>query len=150
MKLEGQAGSAFRQDTHQPDPFDSATGYHKIALDVMTGLLSDKPREIVLNVRNDGSIEDLAEGDIVEVPCIVDCQGPRPRRTGRLPESVRGLVQAVKAYEKTAIRAALEQSRPLAQLAMLEYPIIGQWEWAGELLDALIAADPSGLGALKP
>ena len=40
--------------------------------------------------------------------------------------SVRGLVQAVKAYERTAIRAAVEKSWPLAQLAMLEYPIIGQ------------------------
>jgi hypothetical protein len=36
----------------------------------------------------------------------------------------------VKAYERTAIRAAVEKSWPVAQLAMLEYPIIGQWEIA--------------------
>ena len=79
----------------------------------------------------------------------MDRNGAKPRLTGRLPESVRGLVTAVKAYEKTSIRAAMEQSRPLAQLAMLEYPIIGQWEWAGEILEALMAADPNGLGGLK-
>ena len=50
-----------------------------------------------------------------------------------LPQSVRGLVLAVKAYERTAIRAAVEKSWPLAQLAMLEYPIIGQWEIAEDL-----------------
>lgn len=149
MKLEAQAGSAFSQNAEQPDPFDAATGYHKIALDLMTGLVSEQSREIVLNVRNRGAIEDLAYDDIVEVPCDVDRNGAKPRLTGRLPESVRGLVTAVKAYEKTSIRAAMEQSRPLAQLAMLEYPIIGQWEWAGEILEALMAADPNGLGGLK-
>ncbi len=149
MKLEAQAGSAFHQNAPQPDPFDAATGYHKIALDLMTGLVSEKSREIVLNVRNRGAIEDLAYDDIVEVPCDVDINGARPRMTGRLPESVRGLVTAVKAYEKTSIRAAMEHSKPLAQLAMLEYPIIGQWEWAGEILEALMAADPGGLGHLR-
>jgi 6-phospho-beta-glucosidase len=149
MQLEGNAGSAFETAHNQPDPFDAATGYHRIALDVMTGLVSDKPREVVLNVLNRGAIEDLAPDDIVEVPCDVDRTGAQPRRTGRLPDSVRGLVESVKAYEHTSIRAALGQSRALAQLALLEYPIIGQWEWAGEILDSLISADPGGLGNLK-
>jgi 6-phospho-beta-glucosidase len=148
MKLEGQAGSAFNATVAEPDPFNAATGYHRIALDVMLGLLSDQPREIVLNVLNQGSIEDLDADDIVEVPCDVDRAGARPRRTGRLPESVRGLVLAVKAYERTAIRAALEGSRAIAQLALLEYPSIAQWEIAGELLASLAAADPEGLGTL--
>ena len=149
MKLEAEAGSAFTQAEAQPDPFDCATGYHRIALDVMTGLVSDQPREVVLNVLNRGSIDDLEADDVVEVPCDVDKTGAHPRKTGRMPESVRGLVQSVKAYERTAIRAALEGSRATAQLALLEYPIIGQWELAGEVLDALMAADPAGLGNLK-
>jgi 6-phospho-beta-glucosidase len=149
MKLEGQGGSAFHAAEDQPDPFDAATGYHKIALDVMSGLVSDQPREVVLNVLNRGSIEDLDADDIVEVPCDVDRTGAHPRKTGRLPESVRGLTQSVKAYERTIIRAALEGSRALAQLALLEYPIVGQWELAGDLLESLTAADPEGLANLK-
>jgi 6-phospho-beta-glucosidase len=149
MKLEGLAGSAFSPVEAEPDPFDAATGYHRIALDVITGLLSDRPREIVLNVLNKGAIDDLASDDVVEVPCAVDRTGAHPRRTGPLPESVRGLTQAVKAYERTAIRAALEGSLATAQLALLEYPAIAQWEIAGELLTSLKSADPSGLGYLK-
>jgi 6-phospho-beta-glucosidase len=103
----------------------------------------------VVNVRNDGAIEDLAPDDVVEVPCVIDRHGARPARTGRLPDSVRGLVQAVKAYERTAIQAALTGSGSLAQLAMLEYPIIGQWELAGDLRTSLIAGDPEHLGYLK-
>ena len=62
---------------------------------------------------------------------------------------VRGLVLAVKAYERTAIRAAAEGSAALARLALLEYPIIGEWEVAREVLHALIAADHEHLGYLR-
>lgn len=149
MKLEAQAESAFDVAKEDYDPFETATGYHRIALDVMTSLLSDRGSSVVVNVRNDGAIEDLAPDDVVEVPCDIDRHGARPWRTGRLPDSVRGLVQAVKAYERTAIQAALTGSGSLAQLAMLEYPIIGQWELAGDLRTSLIAGDPEHLGYLK-
>ena len=149
MKLEGLGGSAFTPLEDEPNPFELATGYHRIALDLMNGLLSERPREIVLNVTNRGAIDDLEADDVIEVPCDVDMTGARPRRTGHLPEQVRGLTLSVKAYERTAIRASIEGSRALAQLALLEHPSIAQWEIAGEMLSALMAADPEGLGHLK-
>ncbi|MGH9583088.1 MAG: 6-phospho-beta-glucosidase, partial [Bryobacteraceae bacterium] len=148
MKLETEAGSVFEDAPSNDDPFETATGYHRIALDVLTGLLSEHAREVVVNVGNRGAIEDLEPDDVVEVPCDIDRGGARPRRTGRLPDSVRGLVQAVKAYERTAIRAALSGSRSLARLALLEYPIIGQWEIATEVLRSLSENDPQSLGYL--
>ena len=98
---------------------------------------------------NRGAVDDLDADDVVEVPCDVDRDGARPRRIGRLPEQVRGLTLSVKVYERMAIRAAVEGSRAIAQLALLEYPSIAQWELAGELLSALTAADPGGLGHLN-
>jgi 6-phospho-beta-glucosidase len=148
MKLEAEGSSAFSIAEQDYDPFETATGYHRIALDVISGLLSEKPRVVVVNVPNRGAIEDLAEDDVVEVPCNVDARGPVPHRTGPLPEAVRGLVLAVKAYERAAIRAAVEKSRPLAELAMLEYPIIGQWDLARSLGTAMARNDPSHLGYL--
>ena len=149
MKLEGLGGSAFNPVENVPTPFELATGYHRIALDTMTGLLSDRPRKIVLNVTNCGAIDDLEANDVVEVPCDVDRTGVRPRRTGHLPEQVRGLTLSVKAYERIAIRASIEGSLALAQLALLEYPSIAQWDVAGEVLSSLMAADPEGLRHLK-
>ncbi len=148
MKLEAEAGSAFSAPQEDYDPFETVTGYHRIALDVIGALLADEPKTVVVNVPNRGVIEDLEDDDIVEVPCRIDRRGPVPQRTGALPESVRGLVLAVKAYERTAIRAAVEKSGRLAELAMLEYPIIGQWELACSLKDALVRSDPEGLGYL--
>ena len=149
MKLEGQGESAFSAVGNEPNPFELATGYHRIALDVMNGLLSERAREIVLNVSNGGAIEDLEAKDVVEVPCEVDRGGARPKRIGRLPEQVRGLTLSVKAYERTAIRSSVEGSRAIAQLALLEYPSVGQWEVAGEVLGAMVEADPEGLGYLR-
>ena len=149
MTLESRAESAFDVARQDYNPFETATGYHRIALDVMTALVSTQSSSVVLNVRNGGAIEDLAADDIVEVPCDIDRDGPRPRHAGSLPASVRGLVQSVKAYERTAIQAALSGSRTLAQLAMLEYPMIGDWELAAGLLDSLAEADPEHLGYLK-
>jgi len=148
MKLESAAGSAFSTEKQQTDPFDAATGYHRIALDVMTALLSERPQTVVVNVPNHGAITDLESDDIVEVPCEVSRYGIVPHRTGALAESVRGLVLAVKAYERTAIRAALESSARMAELAMLEYPIIGQWDLACDVLNALMRQDREYLGYL--
>ena len=45
MQLEADAGSAFGEQREEIDPFDIATGYHRIAIEVMTGLLSDEPKQ---------------------------------------------------------------------------------------------------------
>jgi len=155
LKLEAQAESAFGEAGEEGaaaaeyDPFETATGYHRIALDVMTGLVSPTAREVVLNVPNQGAIEGLESADVVEVPCDVDRHGARPRSVGALPDGVRGLVQSVKEYERSLIRASRSGSARLARLALLEYPIVGQWDIACRVLDALIESDPAGLGYLR-
>jgi 6-phospho-beta-glucosidase len=149
MKLEAEGGSAFMVAQEDYDPFETVTGYHRIALDVITGLVAERARMVVVNVPNHGAIDDLDAEDVIEAPCDIDRSGAHPRRIGRLPDSIRGLVLAVKAYERTAIRAALERSGPLAQLALLEYPIVGQWELAGDLRKALAESDPEHLAYIN-
>ncbi len=138
MKLEAEGGSALHEGVAQEeDPFEAATGYHRIALDVMLALTSEEPTRIVLNVKNNGAIADLADDDVVEVPCLIDRHGPQALAVGELPASVRGLVQAVKEYERLTIRAAVEQSETLAKQALLSYPLVGEWELASQLIGAL-------------
>jgi 6-phospho-beta-glucosidase len=143
MQLEAQAGSAFSSSLRNENPFTLATGYHRIAVDVMRGLTSEQPNQVVVNVQNRGTIKGLNADDVVEVLCDISKAGPVPRAVGDLPESVRGLVLSVKAYERTLIEAALRHSQSLAALALLEYPIVGDWELAKETLDALRDSDAS-------
>ncbi len=148
MRLEGNAESAFQQEQHDWNPFEGATGYHRIAIEVMTALSSDEPTPVVVNVRNEGAIEDLAADDVIEAFSALDHGGARPVPLGPLPEPVRNLVHSVKQYERLAIRAAVERSFPLARLALLANPIVGDWESAGSLLRALIKSDARHLGYL--
>jgi 6-phospho-beta-glucosidase len=150
MKLESDAGSAFAAAADdQENPFASATGYHRIALEVMLALSDTKPGRIVVNVRNQGAIEDLRPDDVVEVPCLASRAGIVPQPAGALPDAVKGLVLAVKAYERTAIQAAVQGSSERAQTALLQYPPVGEWEPAGKVLLALIESDPEHLGYLS-
>ncbi len=137
MKLESEGDTTPSAPEHL-DPFRAATGYHRIALDVMTALCGNEPRRIVVNAQNAGSIAEIDRGDIVEVPCLVGHDSITPEPCGKLPEAVRGLVLAVKAYERAAIEATLSGSELLARKAMLLYPAIGEWEPSQDLLEQLI------------
>jgi 6-phospho-beta-glucosidase len=138
MKLEAEADSALREGAPlDEDPFQSETGYHRIAIETMRALTSDRPTTIVLNVANRGAITDLEPEDVVEVPCLVDSNGPVPTAVGRLPEAVRGLTLAMKAYERITIDAAIDRSVGLVQKAMLTNPLIGDWDLAERLLSGL-------------
>jgi len=143
MRLEASAGTAF--DTSHSltdDPFRVATGYHRIALDVMNALSSDEPRRVVINVRNHGAIPEIEYEDVVEAPSAISRRGIVPEHCGSLPEEVRGLVLAVKAYERAAIQAAVTGSAELARKAMLLYPVIGEWDPSADLLRQFSAESP--------
>jgi 6-phospho-beta-glucosidase len=144
MKLEADRGSAFDDNmVLDQNPFRSATGYHRIAINVMKALNGAGSQRIVVNVPNNGAIEDIDDRDIVEVPCAVSQDSIQPETCGHLPEAVRGLVLAVKAYEAAAIEAAISGSARLARKAMLLYPAIGEWEPSKALLDDMICHSPS-------
>jgi 6-phospho-beta-glucosidase len=143
MQLEASAGSAFDSGhVLDEDPFRTATGYHRIALDVMNALSSDEPSSIVVNVRNHGAIDDVDWEDVVETRCAISRQAIVREKNGSLPKEVRGLVLAVKAYEQAAIKAAVEGSKLQARKAMLLNPAIGEWEPSEQLLLELAKYSP--------
>jgi 6-phospho-beta-glucosidase len=135
MVLESSGGNLSSQSGGlQEDPFRAATGYHRIALDVMKALRGDEYRRVIVNVRNQGTIEGIGANDVVEVPCNIKNDTITPERCGPLPAEVRGLVLAVKEYERATIDAAISGSNLMARKAMLLYPAIGEWEPSEGLL----------------
>jgi len=142
MRLEGSGESAFAVDDVDWDPFEGATGYHRIAVEAIRGLTSREPARVVLNTKNGAAIPELAPDDIVEVPCLAVTPDIHPITVGPMPDVVRGLVLSVKTFERLAIRAAVERSRSLAALALFCNPIVADWEAACRFVDALIEDDP--------
>jgi 6-phospho-beta-glucosidase len=139
MKLEAEGGSAFDQGVSlEGDPFRVATGYHRIAIDVMSALTGAKPAAIVVNTPNRGAVPDLPHADVVETLCDISLDRIEPRQLEPLPDAVAGLVRSVKAYERAAIASVLEGTRLGARKAMLIHPAIGEWTPTSSLLDALL------------
>jgi 6-phospho-beta-glucosidase len=142
MKLEAAAGSAFDATTLRTDPFRSATGYHRMVLSVMQALREKTPHDIVVNVRNQGALDDFDPDDVIEGICDVSLAGATPRKYGRLPERVRGLAVAMKVFEREAVRAAVARSFEQARTALLLHPLVGDWDAADNLLRAAAAHYP--------
>lgn len=142
MKLEAEGGSAFHPDaTFDIDPFRVASGYHRIAIDVMSALTGAKPATIVVNTRNRGAVPDLTARDIVETSSRIESDSIVPLPIAPLPDAAIGLVHGIKAYERAAIAAALTGERPTARKALLIHPAIGEWDPTGALLADLL--DPT-------
>lgn len=142
MKLEAEGGSAFDpESTFHIDPFRVASGYHRIAIDVMSALTGARPASIVVNTRNNGALPDLRARDIVETSSRIDRDSIVPLPIAPLPDPAIGLVHGIKAYERAAIDAALTGERPTARKALLIHPAIGEWDPTGALLKDLL--DPT-------
>jgi 6-phospho-beta-glucosidase len=95
----------------------------------------------VVDTRNDGAIPGLADDDVVEVACTVDADGAHPMPVDPLAPDMLGLVQHAKAYERLAIRAALSGDRADALRALMANPLVGDYDVAAPLLDALLDAN---------
>lgn len=64
----------------------------------------------------------------------------QPSKTDPLPAAVRGLVEAVKAYEVLTAQAAVEGDRKLALQALWAHRLVPSYESARGLLEALLQA----------
>jgi 6-phospho-beta-glucosidase len=98
---------------------------------------------VIVNTRNQGAIDCIDANDVVEIPCRIGGNVIVPERCGALPAEVRGLVMAVKEYERATIEAAMTGSNLMARKAMLLYPAIGEWEPSEGLLRDLMDPVPS-------
>src|SRR5215468_10803607 len=113
--------------------------YSEAALGLITSLTTGDGAVHEVDVRNNGTVEGLADDDVVEVPARVDRDGAEPLPQEPLAPELLGLVQHVAAYERLTVRAALTRDPVDARKALLAHPLIGQVELVDGLLDRLLA-----------
>jgi 6-phospho-beta-glucosidase len=114
--------------------------YSEAAMALISAIHNDKNEWHVVNVVNAGCILDLPDQAVVEVPAQVNADGAHPLPVGALPLEVRGLVQAVKAYEELTVRAGAEGDRRAALLALTNHPLVPSFTVAQALLAELLEA----------
>ena len=120
--------------------------YSTAAVGLMDALENNTGAIHVVNVRNQGVLPFLRPKDVAEIRCRVTRNGaePLPLR-GHPTEHITGLVQAVKAYERLAARAALDGSYPEALAAALSHPLGGDFSQTKAALDSLLDVHKANL-----
>jgi 6-phospho-beta-glucosidase len=114
--------------------------YSEAAIGLVRSLAGDDGGIHVVDVRNGGTLEGLAEDDVVEVPARITGRGAEPLPQAPLAPELLGLVQHVAAYERLAARAGETGDPLVARKALLAHPLVGQDELAGDLLERLLSA----------
>jgi 6-phospho-beta-glucosidase len=115
--------------------------YSEASAMLIESLYSDRGDVQVVNVRNQGAIPNVDDDAVVEVPCRIDASGATPLPVAPLAPEMLGLVQHAKAYERLAVRAALNGDRRVAREALVANPLVRDDDLAGSLLDALLEAN---------
>jgi 6-phospho-beta-glucosidase len=124
--------------------------YSEAAAQLIASLHADTQDEQVVDIRNDGALSELPDDAVVEIPAKVGVDGARADRLEPLAPEMLGLVQQVKAYERLAVKAAVEGDRDVALKALLANPLVGQYKIARPLLDALLEANRHHLPRFFP
>ncbi|MCF3123638.1 6-phospho-beta-glucosidase [Streptomyces silaceus] len=114
--------------------------YSEAAVDLAASLLGGggSPYQVV-NTANNGTLPFLPDDAVIEVQASVDGKGARPLAVPRLDPLFAGLIANVTGYEDLALDAALRGGRDRVFKALLAHPLIGQYAYAEQLTDSLIA-----------
>ncbi|MFJ4684951.1 6-phospho-beta-glucosidase [Streptomyces sp. NPDC091377] len=114
--------------------------YSEAAVDLAAALLGagGSPYQVV-NARNGGTLPFLPDDAVIEVQAAVGPKGPAPLPVTAVDPLYAGLMANVTAYEDLALTAALHGGRERVFRALLAHPLIGQYRYAEQLTDSLIA-----------
>ena len=141
--LSARDGSYMSLETGTNEPrtkphWAELSGYDRIALMTMRAIVHNQGAIIPLDIANYGTLPFLDNDDIVEVPCRVDTDGPRPQVVGPIPDHPRELIERVKVYERATVKAALTGDRAELVDALALNPLVPSRDKAAQLVSALL------------
>jgi alpha-galactosidase len=95
----------------------------EFAAPIIDSVVTGVPRVVYGNVRNGGSIENLPADACVEVACVADANGVRPRRYGSLPPACAALNNIQIAGQRLTVESATTGNRDLVYAAVATDPL---------------------------
>ncbi len=115
--------------------------YSDTACSIISSIYNNKREIHVVNVPNQGTTPDLPDDAVIETNAMIDSLGAHPLAYGRLPTSVRGLIQSVKAFEELTVEAAITGNRQTALLALSAHPLVPSVDIAEKILADYLTAN---------
>src|SRR5688572_13703994 len=115
---------------------DRGGAYYSEAAAQLIASLYDGAGDLqVVDMRKDGALPDLPASAVVETAARIEREGAHAVPLAALAPEMRGLVQAVKAYEELTVAAARSGDRRTALRALIANPLVGEWAIAAPLLE---------------
>jgi 6-phospho-beta-glucosidase len=115
--------------------------YSTAALSAVDSICNDKGEVHVIAAKNNGAVPFMADDDVIEVKCTLNKDKVKPLPVSVYNDYVKGMMLSVKAYEKLAVKAAMEGGKDAALAALMVHPLIGDYEKAAPLLEEMLEAN---------
>jgi 6-phospho-beta-glucosidase len=112
--------------------------YSTVATQLLNAHYNDLGETHVVNIRNDGAVQEWPADWVLEIPATVRRSGITPIPTQPLPVSCFGLISAVKAFELLTVEAAVHGDREAAYQALLVHPLGPKADKVQAVLDDLL------------
>ena len=115
--------------------------YSDVAVSLVSAIYNNKNEEHIVNVKNNGALDFMANDDVVEINCIVNKNGVTPLPLKNLDnDHIKGMMRVIKAYEKHTVKAGIHGDYNEALNALLIHPLVGDFRKAKGVLDELLEA----------
>jgi 6-phospho-beta-glucosidase len=146
VELEGSLMEQYKDPALKDKPKELAQRggalYSTAAVSVVDAIENDKNEYHVVNAKNSGALSFLEDDDVIETKCLVNRKGAAPVPVKKFDHLyIKGLIQAVKAYEKLTVKAVVNNSRADALAALMIHPLIGDFHKARAVLDDMLEAN---------
>ena len=127
----------------KPDLLKNRGGanYSLVAITLVDAIYNDKQEPHVVNLPNNGTVDFLADGDIIETTAIISKNDAKCLPLDNVSGHIAGHMQTFKKYENFAVTAAIEGSREAAICAMLANPLIYDYDTAIACFDEMFTAN---------
>jgi len=123
--------------------------YSEVAVSLIDAIVNNKKEVHTVNVMNNGAISNMPDDVVVEVGALITKAGAKPLPVGKLPITVLGLVQQVKAYEQLTIEAGVFGDEKAALQALYNHPLVNSFEKSKSLLADILRENMSYLPQFK-
>ncbi|HEY45325.1 MAG: hypothetical protein AMJ88_12635 [Anaerolineae bacterium SM23_ 63] len=117
-------------------------------VEIMEAIIEDREEVHVVNVMNNGAIDNLPDDAVVEVSAQVSGQGVKPLHVGAMPEAIAAFLRLHISVQQITVEAALTGDRKLALQALELEPFVAATltiEETPKLLDEMMSAHASYL-----
>lgn len=149
IEIEARLFEAYRDPSRseKPSALSERGGAHysSAALRLIDAMERDDGAVQTVSCRNGGAIPTFDDDAVVEAPARIRRRGAETLPQAAPPPAIRGLMQAIKAYETLTVQAGVSGDRDAAYEAMLIHPLMPGAERCGILLDDVLATNQSHL-----